>query len=256
MVAVLLAEEHHRAEPARFVDRRDEGAHRQVLEDLLVDEVLNSLPLFVRQLLRMREVEAKLVRAHGRARLLDVLAEHVAQRLVQEVRRGVVRHRREADGPGDNSSNPVAFGKRVTLEEQHLILLEPVGLSQLGADAGVVVTLDPAGVGDLAAARGIERRLPQLGEEEPVTHVLDCTELRQHLDLLVADELAAKAGALGELGRALVVLRDRSTRASPLLLHQPGELLVVDSEPSFARELEGQLEREAVRVVQPEGVLA
>src|SRR5439155_22897336 len=79
MIAVLLAEQHHRAEPARLVDRRHEGAYRQILEHLLVHEMFDSFPLFVRELSGVREVETKLVRSHGRARLLDMLAEHVAE---------------------------------------------------------------------------------------------------------------------------------------------------------------------------------
>ena len=81
LVAVLLAEEHHRAELARLVDRRHERAHGDRLEDLLVDDPLDALLLLRRERLVVREVEAQLVRAHGRAGLLDVVAEHVAQRL-------------------------------------------------------------------------------------------------------------------------------------------------------------------------------
>ena len=83
----------------------------------------------------------------------------------------------------------------------------------------------------------------------PVTGFLECADLREHVDLLVTDELGAKACALRELGRTLVVFRDRSTRACPLLLHQPRELLFVDTESSLVRELAGQLEWEAVRVM-------
>ena len=107
-VAVLLAEEHHRAELPRLVDRRRERAHRDVLEDLLVDDPLDPLALLRRERLPVREVEAQLVGPHRRARLADVLAEHLAQRRVQEVRRRVVRHRREAHAPGDHRAHAVA----------------------------------------------------------------------------------------------------------------------------------------------------
>src|SRR6185436_17671413 len=40
-LAVLLAEEHLRTEPARLVDRRLEGPYRAADEDLLVDELLD-----------------------------------------------------------------------------------------------------------------------------------------------------------------------------------------------------------------------
>ena len=44
-VAVLLAEEHHRAELSRLVDRRLEDVHRPVLEDELVHAPLDRLAL-------------------------------------------------------------------------------------------------------------------------------------------------------------------------------------------------------------------
>src|SRR5207248_10977012 len=64
LVAVLLAEEHHRAEPPRLVDRDDECAHRQVGEDPLVDAPLDFGALLRGERLRVREVEAQLVRAN------------------------------------------------------------------------------------------------------------------------------------------------------------------------------------------------
>src|SRR5512132_2136629 len=127
--------------------------------------------------------------------------------------RGVVRHRRETDGPGHDRSNPVPFRKPITLEEERLIILEPVCLPQLGADTRAIGALDPPRVRDLAAPRRIERRLAQLREEEPVAGFLERTDLREDVDLFVTDELGAKAGALRKLGSALVVLRDRPTRA-------------------------------------------
>src|SRR6185437_15064060 len=53
LVAVLLAEEHHSAELARFLDRRHERADRTVLEDDLVHGVLDLLSLLGRQRLGM-----------------------------------------------------------------------------------------------------------------------------------------------------------------------------------------------------------
>ena len=53
LVAVLLAEEHHRAELARLLDRRHERPHRDRLEHLLVDDPLDVLALLGRERLRM-----------------------------------------------------------------------------------------------------------------------------------------------------------------------------------------------------------
>ncbi len=77
-VAVLLAEEHRRAELARLVDRRLEDVHRPVLEDELVHAALDGVALFRTERVVVREVEAQLVRTHRRPRLPDVLAEHLA----------------------------------------------------------------------------------------------------------------------------------------------------------------------------------
>ncbi len=86
-----------------------------------------------RERLLVREVEAQLVRPHGRSRLAHVLAEHLAKRLVQEVRAGVVRHRREADAPRHTGADAVSRGKARAAEEEHLVMLEPVRVDELGA---------------------------------------------------------------------------------------------------------------------------
>ena len=78
-------------------------AHGQVREDVLVDAALDLGPLLGGERLRMREVEAQLVGPHGGPCLLDVVAEHLAQALVEDVRAGVVRLRREANVPRDDS---------------------------------------------------------------------------------------------------------------------------------------------------------
>ena len=106
LLPVLLAEEHHRAELARLLDRSDERAHGDRLEDLLVDDSLDSLPLRGRQRLRVGEIEAELVGTHGGSSLLDVVAEYLPKRRVQQMRRRVVRHRREPDRPRHNCPHP------------------------------------------------------------------------------------------------------------------------------------------------------
>src|SRR4051795_10156561 len=54
LVAVLLPEQRHRAELARLLDRRDERAHGDRLEDPLVDDALDAVSLVVGQFLRVR----------------------------------------------------------------------------------------------------------------------------------------------------------------------------------------------------------
>ena len=101
------------------------------------------LALLGRERLPVGEVEAQLVGTNRRARLLHVVAEDVAQRLVEEVRRRVVRHRREADLPGDDGLDAVARREAFAVEEEHLVLADPIRLFELGARARLLV-LDEA----------------------------------------------------------------------------------------------------------------
>ena len=73
------------------------------------------------------------------------------------------------------------------------------------------------GVGDLAAALRVERRLAELREEVAVAELLERADLRQHLGLLVADELRLEAGLRGELGGPRLALDRAGARALALL---------------------------------------
>ena len=70
-----------------------------VLEDVPVHGLLDALALLGGERLGVREVETELVRADRRAGLAHVVPEHLLERLVEQVRSRVVRHRREAHTP-------------------------------------------------------------------------------------------------------------------------------------------------------------
>ena len=72
----------------RLLDLRRDDA--RVVEDLLVDELLALLDLGRGERLEVGEVKTESVGRLVRAELADVRAEHLAQRPVHEVRRGVV----------------------------------------------------------------------------------------------------------------------------------------------------------------------
>src|SRR5205085_3870381 len=131
--------EHHGTEIARLLDRRDERAHGMVLEDDLVDGALDALALVGAERLWMSEVEAQLVRADGGARLLDVLAEDVPQRLVQDVRRRVVGHRREAHRPWHDRAHAHPLAKPFAAEGENLVVFEARRLDELRPRAGLLV---------------------------------------------------------------------------------------------------------------------
>src|SRR5919109_1088334 len=119
-----------------------------------------------------------------------------------------------------------------------------------------LLVLDEALVADLAAALGVERRLAQLREEVAALERLERADLRQHLGLLVADELRREAGPLAELRGAHLLAAAARAGALALLGHQPRERLLVDGDAALEGELARQLEGEAVRVVELECVLA
>src|SRR5581483_7243666 len=145
LVAVLLAEEHHGAGALRLLDRHDLRARRRVLQDLGVDARLDLADLLLAHRLAMREVEARLVGVDERAALLDVAAEHVAQRLVHEVRDRVVAHRAPAKRAVDASLDAVADLQATDLERA--VVAEDLRLDLLG-----VVHRERAARGDELAA--------------------------------------------------------------------------------------------------------
>ncbi len=214
----------------------------------------------------MGEVEAQLVRAHVRAGLAHVRAQPLAQRGVQQVGGGVVAHRGQArlalDGGRDRLAGTELALQR--LERQRLVVAQPVHVDDPRAPGQ---RLHHAGVGDLAAALGVEGALLELGQQAPV----DGARRAQHglgLDRLVADEARRKAGLASEAEHVLMLDVDLAARlgaraataatgprglARPL--HQLLEALVVDRQPLLGEQLLGHLVGKAEGVVQPEGVL-
>jgi hypothetical protein len=86
---------------------------------------------------------------------------------VEEVGCRVVGHRREAGPPRHDGADAVARGEPLPTEDEHLVVLEAVRRVQLGASA-VLLLHDEALVGHQTATDGIEHRLAQLHEEQPM----------------------------------------------------------------------------------------
>ena len=149
-----------------------------------------SFALLARQRLAVGEVEAELVGADGRARLPDVIAEHFLERLC---RRWVavwfaIVGKRALQGTTARTRSPSAKpSPRNAAPGRRRTGTPPPARAR----APVILELDEAGVADLAAAAGIERRFAQLREEAAVARALERADLRQRLRLLVAHELAS-----------------------------------------------------------------
>ena len=89
-LAVLLAEQGHRAEALGLRQRRGDRAHGIVAGNPLVDAILHVAQLLGAQRLAVAEVKAELVRPDVGACLVHVVAQALAQRRLQQVRGGVV----------------------------------------------------------------------------------------------------------------------------------------------------------------------
>ena len=177
---------------------------------------------------------------------MHVLSEHLAQRLVEQMRPRVVRHGREARRPRDASQHAVAGGEALAAEEKRLVPAEPVRIDEVGLRSRVVVELDRATVRHLPTARGIERRLAELRQEVAFAEVLERADLREHVRLRVADELGLEVGGLREVRGPLGLARSRRTRDLAVSAHLLAVAVDVDRLASLFGELDGELEGEAV----------
>ena len=85
--------------------------------------------------------------------------------------------KRTLHGTTARTRSPAA--KPVASEEERLVVAEAVRRRRsVGDGARLVVGSSSPCVGHLAAAVGVERRLAQLREEEPVAELLERAELR------------------------------------------------------------------------------
>src|SRR5581483_11464723 len=174
---------------------------------------------------------------------------------VQEMRRRVVRHRREASAPRHDRTHAVAGGKPAPLEDEYLVVLEAIGGTQ-GCDRSGAFVDELAGIGHLAAAVRVERRLAQLREEGAVGELDARAELGEHVRLLVAHELASEAGGARKLGCALQIrLLPTGARDVAVLLHQLAEAVDVDGLATLLGQLDCELDRKPERGCEPERFL-
>mmetsp|Transcript_50742 Transcript_50742/g.136230 ORF Transcript_50742/g.136230 Transcript_50742/m.136230 type:complete len:533 (-) Transcript_50742:802-2400(-) len=162
-VGVLLAEDGAEAVDGLGVLQGDLPEVDGVgLLDLPVADLLDLPHLVDLDGLVVREVETQLALVHQGALLVDLAAEHGAQREVQDVRRGVVLcdegAAREVDGHGDLVADlHVALARNIADVQDIACILLRVVNSELNTRRG----LDGCGVEGLTALLGIERGLVQ-----------------------------------------------------------------------------------------------
>ena len=249
------------------------GLHRQVGQHQVVDPRLDVASTDARHRAGRGEVEPEPARGVLRARLGGGVTERLAERLVHHVGRRV----RAADRAAalDVDDRPAPCAPTVTSPDSTFAwcTIRP-GDRRLHVehlDPGTVAELDHALVGELTAALGVERRaveheldLVALGEPTGRDAVAadDAANRRLADDLVVAGELHRRADrvrdlAVGAASACLALLRPRvGLGPVALLAHQPAEAVLVDRQPLLGGHLQGQVDREAVGVVQRERLVA
>ena len=267
LVAVFFAEQRLGAELAGLVDRQHPGLHRRVLADVGVDLQRDVLELLGRQRLVMAEIEPQPVGRVERAALRDVFAQLLAQRLVEQVGRRMVGADRAPAQVVDHQLGALpqldpALHDLGHMQEDagHLLGVRHLGLAGFGADE--------AGVADLAAGLGVERRLVDddlhlgtgFGRIDPRAIAYQRPDLALGLLGVVAEKLG-RALVLGDVVpdrriRRLARARPGGTRLGLLFGHRGVEPRGLDRATLFAQRILGEVEREAVGVVELERGLA
>ena len=271
LIAVLLAEQRGDAAFAGRVKRGLVDVGGRCGHDELVGDALHLCQLLGRDRGEVREVEAKAIGTHVAASLGDVLAKHLTQRSMQDMRGSVVARDASTAIRIHGGRDGSALGKSA-LEHLHHVahetLLRRLRIDDLHLDA---IGLDDARVPHFAAHLGIERgyvqnRFAGLTSLQ-LGHTLAIGDKRADRCLggkiLIADETRG-AELLEQLGvdaavrgpGRLGVLDVGRTSAVALRLHATLEALHIHDDAALLAQLARDVHRETVRVVQRERLLA
>ena len=252
LVAVLLTEERHGAQLAGFLDGGVAVlVERHVLAYHAVHDALHLAQFLFGHFLVVAEVETQGVGAHKRTLLLHMVAQHLLQRIVQQVGGGVVGsagvalvgvytgHERclRVFGQGFHDVDALvvlAFGvdylHRLALAHQHALVAHLA--THLTVEGGIV-------------------------EHQLIEGVLLLRHLAvaQYLAFVFGEVVAHKLLLALAYHRPVAVLHSGGVAGAVfLLLHLLGKLLLVDGEAVLAANQLGQVEGESVGVEETEGL--
>ena len=158
-LAVLLAEQRHGAGGDRLFRRHEARVDRAVEANALVHLVLDLAQLFRGDRLGVADVETQTIGRDQRALLRDVRAEMAAQRLVQQMRRRMMRAQLGAADRIDGHDDVVADLDLALVDLGVMGVQAAHHLLHVG-DRGLAARADKAaGVAQLTARLRIERRL-------------------------------------------------------------------------------------------------
>lgn len=252
-----FAEQRHGALGLGGVDIGFLGLDLGVATDFGVDDILQGLQLFRLDRLEVAEVETQALAVHQRALLLYVVAQYLAQRGMQQVGRGVVERGGLAYRGVDLGLDRAADAQ-VAPGDHAMVQVRAASLGGIAHVEAHASRLEVATVADLAAGLGVERRLVE--DHDALLALLQALdglavpEQRDDLpgagDALIAEE----AGLAVDLDQAVVVHAEGAGSAGALALglHLALEAVLVDGQLALAGDVIGQVDREAIGVVQLE----
>src|SRR6266851_5186140 len=170
-VAVFIAEECQRAGLNRLIVGHLLNRDARVLANPRVDLLFNRCQVACGNRTAMSEVEAQTLRCHQRAGLMHFFADDIAQRIVQNMGRRMVQHRRIAALAVDAQTDtaPALELTGIAAQEASYVKDRAVMFARVSnLDHAAGYGLDHAAVADLAAALGIEWSLGR-NDRDPVT---------------------------------------------------------------------------------------
>ena len=207
----------------------------------------------------------KPVRRDQRTLLRHVIAEHLAQRLVQQMRGRVILPDGAAPRVVDLELERRAELDRALLDPAEMHEQIPGALLRIGDGEAHAVAAHHALIADLAAGFGVERRLIEddgaglaLGRARrpPCRRATIAATTPARGFGLVAEEFGARRLFADRephrLGRGLARARPRRARLGALFIHGVGERSDIDADAARPERVLGEIERKAEGVVKRE----
>ena len=260
-VAVLLTKQHHRARGLGRFNVHHAGIGGGVSQDFLVHQCLDLADLLGGDRCVVREVKARALGVDQAAFLLDVIAQHFVQGFVHDVRDRVVAHGGGAQLRIDGHVHAVAHAQHAL---GHLaVVAKHIGLDLLRVvhSKAHACSADDTLVTHLAAAFCIKRSAFhhnhavftgfQFGNWRAVS--VKRYDFGVFDQMLIAGELVGCALVIQQLVH--LELARRACRFF-LVLHGSVETGLVHAHAALTAHIVGQVEREAIGVVQLEGHIA
>ena len=253
--AVFLAEQHHGAGFLRGFDVHHPRLGAGVGQNFMVDPRFDVGDLRIRHRRVVGKVKAGALVVHQRAFLLHMLAQHLAQSLVHQVGGAVVAHRGRTHARAHRGGQAVAHVERALC--QCAVVAKHIGLDLQGVShrkAGRAAD-QIAHVAHLAAALGVKRGVVQHHHatlavvQSRHRHAIKVE--RQNLGGGLQALVPHKRGGCAAVIQRLIHLELASRSGLVFLaVHGGMETSFIHLQSTFAADVVGQVQREAIGVVQ------